>query len=494
MGENSPKKNDDLIFAEEASQEFFNESDSVKQFKLLIVDDEQEVHVMTKLVLSDYKYKEFTLQFLSAYSGSEAKQLLSENPDAAVILLDVVMETKTAGLDVARFIRKEQKNNKLRIILRTGQPGKAPEKDIILNYDINDYKEKTELTTQKLFTTVTTALRSFIHLQDLEEKNKEIAAKNAQLNEEIARRVVAESNLTKYNRSLEKMIDSKSKRLKKAIRDIAVKEQQLVEASRMAQVGDVSATSLDTLNAAGNDLETNLDMINQYRLNMTQLLEKYEVLQNIITSHGGSPRKKDQKTHDMINDIDQFKKDIDLNQILETYPGIIKDSTKGIKHISKAVNDIKLFISICDEPLKEANIEKQLEKIIKETARSFSPETSIQTDFDSVPHIHIAEKGMERAFSEIIRNAFEAVGSRGIITVETLCENNDILIHVSDNGIGIATEHQEMMFKPYFTTKKKNHRGLGLSLAKSVILSHKGSVQVSSNPKQGTSITVKLPF
>lgn len=491
MGKNSSTKNDDLIFAEEVPKKPPKDSGSQKKFKLLIVDDEQEVHVMTKLVLADYSYKNFTLEFLSAFSGREAKKLISENPDAAVILLDVVMETKSAGLDVAKFIRKEQKNHKIRIILRTGQPGKAPEKDIILNYDINDYKEKTELTTQKLFTTVTTALRSYIYLQDLEEKNKEIATKNALLNEEIARRLVAESNLAKYNRSLEKMIDSKSRRLKKALLNLAVKEKELVEATRLAQVGDISTTSLGTLDNSGNDLKTNLERINRYRLNLTQLLEKYDVLQNIITSHARTSKKIDQKTSKVIDGIDQFKKEIDLKQILKKYPGIIQDSTKGIKNISRAVNDIKLFISICDEPKQESDIEKHLNKIIKSTAKDYSSKISIQTDFDGVPQIHAAQNAFKRAFYEIIKNAFEAVGPSGIISVETLCENNDILVRFSDNGNGISDQHQNLIFKPYFTTKKQ--KGLGLSLAKNVILSHRGSVHVSSSPKQGTCVTVKLP-
>ncbi len=206
--------NDTLLFAKESITPI---PENKAHFKLLIVDDENEIHVMTKLVLADYMYKGARLKFLSAFSGEEAKMIIKKNPDIACCLLDVVMETKDAGLEVARFIREDEKNTKLRIILRTGQPGQAPEKDIILNYDINDYKEKTELTDQKLFTTITTALRSYKHLEEIEEKQQEILSKNIRLNEEIARRIVAESNLTKYNRSLEKMIENKSSRLKEAI-------------------------------------------------------------------------------------------------------------------------------------------------------------------------------------------------------------------------------------------------------------------------------------
>lgn len=146
----------DLLFApeEEAAKRTSN------TWKVLIVDDEPEVHNITRMVLRDFLFDGKSLEFLSAHSARDARKQILEHPDLAVILLDVVMEEENAGLQVVRFIREEAKNSLVRIILRTGQPGQAPEERVIVDYDINDYKEKTELTAQKLFTTMTTALRS----------------------------------------------------------------------------------------------------------------------------------------------------------------------------------------------------------------------------------------------------------------------------------------------------------------------------------------------
>ncbi|OHD38477.1 MAG: hypothetical protein A2015_08320 [Spirochaetes bacterium GWF1_31_7] len=130
-------------------------------WKVLIVDDEPEMHTLTKRVLSGFRFLDRRLHFMSAYSGIEAKQIMAGHNDIAVIFLDVVMEEEEAGLKVVKYIRDELKNNFVRIILRTGQPGSAPEEKIIVEYDINDYKEKTELTMRKLFTTLVTALRSY---------------------------------------------------------------------------------------------------------------------------------------------------------------------------------------------------------------------------------------------------------------------------------------------------------------------------------------------
>ncbi|MHB8151278.1 MAG: DUF3369 domain-containing protein [Desulfobulbia bacterium] len=141
-------------------------------WKVLVVDDEEEVHAVTKLVLADFSYENKRLLFLHAYSGKEARELIAEHPDTAIIFLDVVMEKNDAGLDVVRHIREELKNSFVRIILRTGQPGQAPAEKVIIEYDINDYKEKTELTAQKLFTTMVASLRSYRDILTIEANRK----------------------------------------------------------------------------------------------------------------------------------------------------------------------------------------------------------------------------------------------------------------------------------------------------------------------------------
>ncbi|MFT5675327.1 MAG: response regulator RpfG family c-di-GMP phosphodiesterase [Paraglaciecola sp.] len=160
---------DEIIFAEDNEDEIFED---LRKWKILIVDDEPEVHAVTKLALSDFIFLDKRLEFISAYSGEEAKQIFLSQSDIAVVLLDVVMETDDAGLQVADFIRNEAANHFTRIILRTGQPGQAPERDVIINYDINDYKSKTELTSQKLFTVVIAALRSYRDIMVIDENRQ----------------------------------------------------------------------------------------------------------------------------------------------------------------------------------------------------------------------------------------------------------------------------------------------------------------------------------
>ena len=137
-------------------------------WKILIADDEDEVHQVTTVALLDVRFKGRPLQFLHAYSATEAQSMLAAQPDIAIVLLDVVMETDDAGLQLVRHIREKMGNRRLRIVLRTGQPGQAPERDVVVDYDINDYKSKTELTRQKLLTCIVSALRSHDDILALE--------------------------------------------------------------------------------------------------------------------------------------------------------------------------------------------------------------------------------------------------------------------------------------------------------------------------------------
>jgi len=162
---------DELIFAEEDDAQ---EKPIAASWKILIVDDEIEIHNITKLALNEFIFENKVITFVSAFSGKEANEMIQAHPDIALILLDVVMETEEAGLEVVKYIRDILDNQIVRIILRTGQPGQVPEDVVIVSYDINDYKTKTELTNKKLFTTVVTALRAFSALTQIEASKTEL--------------------------------------------------------------------------------------------------------------------------------------------------------------------------------------------------------------------------------------------------------------------------------------------------------------------------------
>lgn len=156
---------DDFLFSEESLEENNVGTEEAEYWHILVVDDEEDIHQVTKLVLAGFTFENKALRFYHAYSAAEARELLGKGTPFSVALVDVVMETNHAGLDLIQYIRDEIENHDIRLILRTGQPGEAPEEAIIRDYDINDYKNKTELTAIKMKTLLYSALRSHRDIQ-----------------------------------------------------------------------------------------------------------------------------------------------------------------------------------------------------------------------------------------------------------------------------------------------------------------------------------------
>jgi diguanylate cyclase (GGDEF)-like protein len=157
--------NDRLTFASDAPAEA---PVTGAPWILLIVDDDPEVHAVTRLMLTHARIEGRALTLLHAHSAAEAKPMLARTPDIALALLDVVMETEHAGLDLAQYIRDQVGNDAIRIVLRTGQPGQAPAHDVVARYNIDDYVAKAELTFERLQILVTTALRTYAQLRHLQ--------------------------------------------------------------------------------------------------------------------------------------------------------------------------------------------------------------------------------------------------------------------------------------------------------------------------------------
>ena len=217
-------------------------------WKILIADDEEEVHQVTAVALIDVKFKGRALEFLHAYSAVQARDMLAADPDIAIILLDVVMETEDAGLQLVRHIREQMENKRLRIVLRTGQPGQAPERDVVIDYDINDYKSKTELTRQKLLTCIVSALRSHDDIVAIEKSRnglQDVVGAAGNLLQSISEQTFAVRVLQQVNALLRQPADG-----------IIVRRMPGNEALEVvAAIGTIRQTNVETIADAGRALD-----------------------------------------------------------------------------------------------------------------------------------------------------------------------------------------------------------------------------------------------
>ncbi|MDG4552414.1 MAG: EAL domain-containing protein [Candidatus Contendobacter sp.] len=201
---------DELLDWNDAEPPQASQSANASPWKLLVVDDDPEVHSVTRFVLHDLRIFDRPLRLLHAHSAQEARERLRQHPDIAVALVDVVMETDQAGLDLVEYIRNQLGLAECRLILRTGQPGYAPELTVIHQYDINDYRTKAELTHTRLITTVSAALRAYEQLRALAENRRGlelIIHATAQLMEQHAIASLAEGILTQLAALLKLPLD-----------------------------------------------------------------------------------------------------------------------------------------------------------------------------------------------------------------------------------------------------------------------------------------------
>lgn len=189
------ENNEDIMIIEDEDSQIkssskveINYQELGKPWLILIVDDDHAIHQATKLILKHFTFENRPLICLSAYSAEESISLIEKNPDLAVILLDVVMETNDAGLKVIKYIREILKNQFVRIIVRTGHPGEAPEDWLMSDYEINDYKTKVELTQNKLMTSLIGALRSYNQLR-LELNNLEKIEQDLQNTKDLLEKI-----------------------------------------------------------------------------------------------------------------------------------------------------------------------------------------------------------------------------------------------------------------------------------------------------------------
>jgi two-component system, sensor histidine kinase and response regulator len=380
-------------FNEPASQGDNNNTLSNDEiWELLIVDDEEDVHQLTHFVLDDYVYQGKKLNLLSAYSAEEAKVILQENPNIAVILLDVVMETNDAGLKLVEYIREKLHNHFVRIILRTGQAGYAPEKQVILKYDINDYKNKTELTDQKLFTVITAGLRAYSDIitiesyrQHLEEK---VAERTRELQETNEALVKVNEQLIQVNQDKNEFLGIAAHDLKNPLSSIKslanltktsfddFPKQKLID---FAQMIEVSANKM--FNLIKNLLDVNAIESGKMDFALTQL-DILPFLQIVIENNLNAAQNK-QITLQLHNQEREYKAIIDENAILQVLDNLISNAIKyspyGKKvdiRILKAENTVSCEIQDEGPGLSEKDQKRLFQKFARLTPRPTADEHS----------------------------------------------------------------------------------------------------------------------
>ncbi len=489
------------------------------EWKILIVDDEEQVHRITTLVLDELRYENRPVLFLSAFSAGEAYAILEKHPDIALILLDVVMETDNAGLELVKTIREELGNTRTRIILRTGQPGQAPEQKVILEYDINDYKEKTELTAAKLYTSVIASLRAYRDICAIEIQKQEIEQKS-RLNKFILDAMPCETLLIKSDGTIVLCSHNSDTKEKNDSWVCSINEGRCSEKCSWMQMklplhskhfkrNEISVGNIP-YEVCFFPVEEDLNLAYAFDISDRK---KYEEEKQFFEQQLTHTQKMEAigllasgVAHDFNNHLTGV---MAFAALLEKrFANGTKEqdyAQKIVKGTTNASNLVKKLLDFSREKesiFKSVDIHTLLDDVhellraksknVKITMHKNAPISSVVGDADQLLN----------AFINLGINAIHAMPQRGNLIFETSMYKNEtsaetfyLTISVSDTGCGIPDDVKKRIFEPFFTTKEVGKgTGLGLAGVYGCVKRHHGIISVDSTVNEGTTFTIMLPL
>lgn len=512
-------------------------------WKVLVVDDEEEVHRLTQMVLGDYLFESRGLEILSAFSGQEAIRTMEQEKEIALVMLDVVMETDDAGLKVVHYIREILKNHIVQIVLRTGQPGLAPPQEIIAEYDINSYHSKVELTAQKIFTIVTASLRAY-------RISNSLNLANNKLKKELVQREKAEKEIQKLNEFQNSVIDN-------TIIWLCVLDayDNIVVWNKAAEM--ISGYSFEELKKSGKSWEILypgedpvIKIFHDFKKKPygSDRVDDYEAQ---ITCKNGTKRVISWSIRKYIDETGQFTGSILLgrdvtehkkleSQFLQSQKmeavgrlagGIAHDFNNMLTVIRGHCELLRVKLA-SNDPVYEkiGQIDKAAERaevltrqilafsrhrIIKPVNvdlkaiignmkdffnRLIADNINVVLKFDHQPCIIKADPGqLEQVLMNLVVNACDAMPDGGDLFVELkkllprkVEEISRVHLIVEDTGFGMDDMIQENLFEPFFTTKERG-TGLGLSTVYGIVNQNKGAIRVESKPGEGSKFIISFP-
>ncbi len=524
------------------------------QWKILVIDDESSIHEITQIVLKDFHFDGKPLLLLHAYSTQDAKKMLTDHTDIALILLDIILETQTAGLDLIHWIRKQANNTLSQIIIRTGNPDHYPEAEMIETYTINDYVEKTNVTAQRLKTLVMGSIRTF---RDKYKLKQELSAKRKieqslkekeKLLEDIVENIgdilweIDEKLIYTYiskkaeaitgfaathfiGKSFQNFLTAESKTIAfNQIKSHIVQQTKFsnIEITRNTKSGEpqyylVSGKPFfkgDKFKGyRGADIDiTSLKRTEIEKDKLIAELRQAQRLEAMGTLAGGI-------AHDFNNILGGI---LGYAQLLQFELNENPTSMSYTKQIVTGCNRAKnLIFQILDFSRQRDNVSsKRLTnpiEIVNETLKllraSFPSSIKIRsTVYKDTGCIQADPSQIHQAVMNLCTNARQAIedgrGEVHIIVNEIahavdapiadlkldLPFGDYIMISVEDTGKGIDIDALDKIFNPYFTTKKHGDgTGLGLSVVHGIVTRFNGAITTRTKPGQGTIFALYFP-
>lgn len=256
---------------------------------------------------------------------------------------------------------------------------------------------------------------------------------------------------------------------------------QIVQNEKMVSLGQLAAGVAHELNNPVGFVHANLEMLGQIFGDLVRLVKFYDEAERSPSDHP---------------DASAIKKEIGYPEIIEEINSIIRDCRDGSERVREIVQNLRTFSRLDEAEYKDTDIHEGIDATARLLSRYFSSgKISLRREYGDLPQVAVFSSQLNQVWMNLLANAAQAMGSRtGEVRITTSADDDNIFVEVTDSGCGIAVQHLNRIFDPFYTTKPVGEgTGLGLSISFSIVERHGGTISVNTTLNEGTTFKVRLP-
>ncbi len=320
------------------------------------------------------------------------------------------------------------------------------------------------------------------------EKSQEQTLQALKENERIIREqnVILETKVTERTYELSQA----NTELNQTLIDLKEAEGQLVEAEKMASLGQLTAGIAHEINNPINFVTSNINPLNR---DVDILIDFIGEMERIGLSE--LPVEEKQRL------IEEQKEELDYDYLKMEISQLLKGIQEGASRTSEIVKGLRVFSRLDEDDLKKADMNDGLDSTLIIINNLLSNKIKLEKSYGKIPLIECYPGKLNQVFLNILSNAIYAIGKKfgdrdgGVLKVTTDNTESRVIIKIEDNGIGMDEATKKKIFEPFFTTKDVGEgTGLGMSIAYNTIRRHQGEIQINSTPGEGSEFILELPI
>lgn len=298
--------------------------------------------------------------------------------------------------------------------------------------------------------------------------------------------------LESQHHQMQEQLIGKNKILDKALADLKISQSQILQAEKMASIGQLAAGVAHEINNPIGFVGSNLDALNDYLQDMDALLDQYLDLMTSLNDKGFDSLSNEHKKK--VQAIIEKQKEVEIDHIRADIPELIKDCKEGTSRVGKIIGELKSFAHPGNDQQMLVDINKGLESTLNVVHNELKYKARVIKELGDIPMVEGFPQKLNQVFINVLVNAGQAIEEKGEIRIQTRTKGKDAVIRISDTGCGIAPENLPKIFDPFFTTKEVGKgTGLGMNIAYNIIEEHKGKITIDSIVGKGTTFTITLP-